>query len=295
MGGHRRIADDTVASSASKAGVGSSGSGHKRAVVPWRGVALPAVGGVVLALLGWLGATPFDLESAPASDGSVVGTVRLEGPSPRGTVRFEGSPPERAPVDMSADDYCSEAHRGPVMDQPVRVGENGSLRDVIVFVRSGLEEEEFPVPEEPIVLDQDGCLYHPRVLALRTGQSLLIRNSDATLHNVHVSATKNRGFNIGQPIEGMEATRNFARPELGVDVKCDIHGWMQAYIGVFDHPYFAVTGSDGRFDLDGLPSGEYLVEAWHPTLGVETRQVTVTARSLSEVEFVFRGDDSGTR
>jgi plastocyanin len=141
---------------------------------------------------------------------------------------------------------------------------------------------------EPALLDQQGCIYAPHVVALRVGQPLRIRNSDPTLHNVHVRSERNREFNLGQPIRGLESRRTFTSGEVGIDVSCDVHGWMSGVIAVFDHPYFAVSGEDGGFVLAGVPAGTYTVEAWHETLGVTSQQVTVTATGEAQVTLEFR-------
>lgn len=232
--------------------------------------------GVGLAGAAWhAGVAPTD----PA--GIVRGSARL---ATGGRVTFAGTPPSGSPIDMSADAYCSGRHPEPVEDGPVRVGPEGGLADVLVYVREAPDGADAPAGGE-VVLDQSGCLYAPAVVALRTGQTLIVRNSDETLHNVRVSPELARGFNIGQPLSGIESRRTFERPELGIPVRCDIHGWMHATIHVLDHGFFAVTGPDGAFELPALPPGEYTVEAWHRTLGTTTRRVTVRAGEATELSF----------
>ncbi len=205
-----------------------------------------------------------------------------------GTVRFVGAPPPAQPVDMGGDDFCLAAHGGtPPSVAPVRSSSSGSLAEVIVYIRAGLGGQASDPSSQEIVLDQEGCMYGPRVLAVQAGQTLVIRNSDATLHNVHVSPPAGRGFNIGQPLRGLESRRVFEEPEGLVPVKCDIHGWMHATILVLDHPFFAVTTEDGRFSLDGLPPGQYVLEAWHETLGTRTQSVTVREDQQTSVDFSF--------
>jgi plastocyanin len=195
-----------------------------------------------------------------------------------GSVRYAGSAPSASPVDMSADAYCAEAQSGArATIRAIDADAQGRLRNAIVYVKEPSAAQRPAAPSETAVLDQRGCVYVPHVVVLRTGQTLVVRNSDATLHNVHVTASRNRGFNIGQPIRGLESKRTFDRPEVGIQVACDIHGWMNGAIAVFDHPWFAVTGEDGTFSLDGLPPGDYTLEVWHETLGTQTRQVTVGA------------------
>jgi plastocyanin len=213
--------------------------------------------------------------------GSISGSVALAGQA-----SFEGTPPMPSPVDFGGDAYCSGQHADGLSRQSVRTG-GGGLRDVIVYLKQAPTGTS-AAPEE-VTLDQAKCEYAPRVLAVQTGQTLIIRNSDATLHNVHVRSQRNREFNIGQPIRGITSRRTFDNAEVGIRVSCDVHGWMEGHIAVFDHPYFAVTSADGTFSIDGVPAGEYVLEAWHPTLGVQQQTVTVTASGDANVTFRFQG------
>ena len=223
------------------------------------------------------------LAGAHDESGTIRGRVSLSG-----GVQLAGEAPAPEPIDMAADEYCLSAHEGEaVLDSPVLTDENGFVRDVVVYVKEGLAEGEHPAPEATELLDQEDCLYAPRALAVRAGQTLVIRNSDATLHNVNVTASENRGFNIGQPIKGIEAKRSFDAPEVGIEVACDIHGWMHATISVFDHPFFDVTRQDGGFTIESLPPGDYVIEAWHPTLGAVESPISVPATGSAEVELVF--------
>ena len=154
-------------------------------------------------------------------------------------------------------------------------------------VKDELTGHSFPIPTEPVLLDQDKCRYTPRVLGVRVGQPLAIRNSDPLLHNVRASGKINQPFNMSTPLEGVTFNRTFATREVMVDFKCDVHAWMRAFVGVLDHPYFGTTGQDGRVALNNLPPGTYTIEAWHEQLGVKTQQVTVGARDSKDVAFAF--------
>jgi len=154
-------------------------------------------------------------------------------------------------------------------------------------VKSGLEGQTFPAASDNVELNQQGCRYTPHVMGIRVGQTLTITNSDPTLHNIHATPNANEEFNMGQPIQGMTFERTFETAEVMVPMKCDVHGWMNSYIGVLDHPYFAVTGPDGAFDLSALPPGDYVVEAWHESLGTQTQNVTVATGQTAEVSFTF--------
>ncbi len=200
-------------------------------------------------------------------------------PGPTGTatisgrITFEGQVPPPATLDVASDDDCLEAHPDGYQSWPVRVTDGG-LADVFVYVKSGISGR-YPVPEEPAVLDQAGCRYLPYVLALQLGQVLRIRNLDDTLHNVHSLSKANPAFNIGQPKRGMESTRVFEKVENLIPMRCDVHPWMNAFISVVPHPFFAVSTELGRFEIEGLPSGEYEVEALHPKLPGQVAKVSV--------------------
>jgi hypothetical protein len=138
-----------------------------------------------------------------------------------------------------------------------------------------------------VVLDQDKCRYTPRVLGVRVGQPLQIHNGDPLLHNVRSNGVINQAFNKSTPIEGMKFDHVFATKEVMVPFKCDVHGWMSAYVGVLDHPYFGTTAPDGRVVLGNLPPGNYTIEAWHEALGTKTVQVTIGAKESKDVSFAF--------
>ena len=140
---------------------------------------------------------------------------------------------------------------------------------MFVYVKDGLGSFGFPIPTEPVVLDQDKCRYTPRVLGVRVGQPLQIRNSDPLLHNVRSNGVINQAFNKSTPLEGVSFNHTFATKEVMVPFKCDVHGWMSAYVGVLDHPYFGTTAPDGKVVLGNLPPGTYTIEAWHEQLGTQ--------------------------
>ena len=208
-----------------------------------------------------------------------------------GVVNFEGTAPDPEPIDMSEEPSCAEQHEGQAMMQPVVVTD-GKLARAFVYVKEGLGDRAFPTPSEPVTLDQEGCRYTPHVLGIQVGQTLEIKNSDGILHNINTQPTNNQGFNISQPVE-MTTEREFSQPEVMIPVKCDVHGWMEAYIGVTEHPYAAVTGDDGSFTLENLPPGDYVIEAWHELYGVQTANVSVEAQGSAETSFTFSSDMAG--
>jgi plastocyanin len=205
-----------------------------------------------------------------------------------GTISFDGDVvPAAPPIQMNADPNCARLHAEPVSSPAVIVGEGNGLGNVFVYVKEGLGGKTFSPPEGSVTLDQQGCLYHPHVLGVRTGQTVRIVNSDETLHNIHAFAKKNKEFNIGQPVKGLSTERAFEVPEVMIPIRCDVHKWMGAYLGVVDHPFFTVTESDGRFELSGLPAGTYVVEAWHEQYGFRQSSVALGEDETRSVAFSF--------
>ena len=205
-----------------------------------------------------------------------------------GTVTFDGDPPKRKRIRMDADPVCAGSHSGPVLGQEVVVGDGGGLANVFVFVKDGLPDKEYPAPSDTVIIDQKGCYYTPHVVGVQVGQPVQILNSDKTLHNVHGMPKKNAGFNFAMPKFVKKKDHKFDSVETMVYVKCDVHPWMSSYIGVLPHPFFAVTGDDGKFEIDGLPAGKYTVEAWQETLGTQEATVEVAADGTATVDFNFK-------
>jgi plastocyanin len=205
-----------------------------------------------------------------------------------GKVTFTGTPPSAERLRVASDPACVQGDGPNPISDAVLVGDGGALRNVFVHVKSGVDPSyTFAMPADPVVLDQHGCRYAPRVLGIRVGQALEIRNSDSTFHNVHALPKVNQEFNEGQQVKGQRSTRIFTAPEVMVRFKCDVHGWMAAWVGVLNHPFFAVTGADGSFTLAGVPPGTYTVEAWHERFGTRAAEVTVGDRQAAAVSFAF--------
>jgi hypothetical protein len=204
----------------------------------------------------------------------------------KGKVVFKGEAAKPATIKMSADPYCEQSHGNVVTSEEVLVNDDGTLRNVFVYVKQGVSGK-YPPPGTAAVIDQSGCMYRPRVQGIQVGQPLVIRNSDDTLHNIHSLSEINTPFNLGQPARGMEAKKSFTQPEVMVHFKCDVHPWMNGYIGVLDHPFFAVTGDGGTFKIEKLPAGEYVIEAWHEKLGVQQQTITIAKDETKTTEFVF--------
>ena len=202
-------------------------------------------------------------------------------------VMFEGMAPDMDVIDMASEPTCAAKYSGTPMTEETVVGDGGGLANVFVYVKEGLDGGmSFPTPSNAVVVDQDGCRYIPRVVGVQAGQDLTFRNSDGLPHNINASPSTNRGFNISQPVT-MDTNRNFALAEVMVPVRCDVHGWMSAFVGVLDHPFHGVTSMDGSADLGMLPPGEYVVEAWHEVYGTQTASVTVATGETAMVSFSF--------
>ena len=216
--------------------------------------------------------------TAPATGGSA--TIA-------GKVQFEGAPPAQPKLKMDADPVCLKQHTAAAHAQEIVVN-NGGLQYVFVYVKEGLAGKTFPAPTEAAVFDQKGCVYEPHVIGVRVNQPLQILNSDPTLHNVNAKPKQSTPFNLAMPTKGMKITKTFGKPEIMVPVKCNVHPWMQAYIGVVEHPFFAVSGPDGTFTIAGLPAGTYTLEAWHEKLGTQTSAVTVAEGQTQDVAFTFK-------
>ena len=205
----------------------------------------------------------------------------------KGVVSLDGAAPANAAIKMNADPVCVKANKDPQMQETYMVAD-GKLANVFVYVKDGLGSYAFDTPTDSPKIDQQNCRYHPHVFGMRVGQTLEILNSDPTLHNIHALPKGNSEFNTGQPIQGMKTKHTFDKPEVMVPFKCDVHGWMNAYVGVMSHPYYAVTDKDGKFELKSLPPGTYTIEAWHEKLGAQTASVTLGPKDSKDITFTFK-------
>jgi hypothetical protein len=207
-----------------------------------------------------------------------------------GKVMFSGPAPARKTVDFEEDPLCAKLHSSPVFDDAILVNHNGTLGNVFIYIKQGLEGKKFQPPAEPVTIDQKGCWFSPRIIGIETGQTLAVTNSDPVTHNIHPRAHVNREWNQSQGPGTEPLARRFLQPEVMIRVKCNVHGWMHAWIGVVDNPYFEVTGSDGSFRLANVPPGNYTVEAWHEVFGTQERKVTVGPSGTSAINFIFKGE-----
>ncbi len=209
-----------------------------------------------------------------------------------GNIVFDGNPPNLRAISMDADPGCAAKHDEPVIAEVLVLGEGQSLGNVFVQVTNP-PAGTYPVPSEAAVVDQNGCMYTPRVLGVMAGQTLQFLNSDSLLHNVHGRPAENREFNMGMPPTLTETETTLSRPEPVFSVKCDVHPWMQAYVAVMSHPFFTVTDTSGEYRIEGLPAGEYEIEAWHERLGTQTATVTVADDAAGAADFTFAVPSGG--
>ena len=217
----------------------------------------------------------------------VVGSVQmLSAAEISGKIKLKGTPPAEKQIDM--DTNCGKLHTAPLFTRHYVVGADGGLANVFVYIKSGVDKKYDP-PATAALLDQKGCEYQPYVMGIQTGQKLSIKNSDPFMHNVHAMPKLNKEFNIGQPLKDQVTDKVLDKAEVLVKFKCDVHPWMFAYVGVVDHPYFAVSGKDGSFKISNLPAGKYTIEAYHlKTHGTSpglTQEITVTDSDKKEVNF----------
>jgi plastocyanin len=204
-----------------------------------------------------------------------------------GHVKFEGAPPPPMRLSMVADPSCAKMHPGSAVSEDFVIGNDHTLGNVVVYVSDGLGNRTFEPPSQPAVIEQKGCMYEPHVVAVRANQTVRVINQDSVSHNIHPIPANNREWNKAEP-GGTALEETFAREEVAIPIKCNVHPWMRSYVAVFKHPFFAVTGKDGNFDLRDLPPGEYTVQAWHEKLGTMTQKITVAAGEAKTVDFVFK-------
>ena len=219
--------------------------------------------------------------SAGTVDAATAGSIT-------GTVRLDGTPPRMKVINMAAEPACAKDHSStPAMTQDVVPGENGTLQNVVVYLQGDFSQYKFDEPQSPVTIDQKGCMYEPHVLALRTGQTLDVVNSDPVTHNIHPVPKDNREWNQSQPPGSSPIMQSFAREEVAIPVKCNVHPWMKAYIAVLGNPYFEVTGKDGSFDLKDVPPGTYKLIAWHELYGTQEQDVTIGPKESKTITLTF--------
>ena len=204
-----------------------------------------------------------------------------------GSAVYDGKVPALKPLSVAAEPMCAKKHET-VPNEALVLGTGNSMANVLVRVVSGLPAgKSYPAPTTPVTMDQVGCQYKPHVMGIMVGQPFKVLNNDGVLHNVHALSKANPTFNMAMPPTRKEASATFGKEEGMFVIKCDVHPWMQSYMGVFSHPFFAVTGADGKFTIANLPAGTYEVEAWHEKLGTQKSKVTVGASDTQTASFKF--------
>ena len=206
-----------------------------------------------------------------------------------GSISFDGPAPKSEKLDMSQDPACIMGGAPDNYGQAYIV-KNARLANVYVYVKE-MENYSFPAPKEEVLVDQNGCRYIPHVAAVMAGQTVRFKNSDPALHNVHPAAKHNEQWNISQQPRGEDIVKTFSNPELMIPVKCNQHPWMKMFLSVASHPYFAISGADGKFEIKNLPPGEYTIAAVHERLGEKTVKVNVSGKE-AKADFSFRASDA---
>jgi plastocyanin len=216
-----------------------------------------------------------------------VATQAAQAGTITGTAVYDGKVPALKPLSVAAEPMCAKKHET-VPNEALVLGTGNAMANVMVRVVSGLPAgKSFPAPTTPVTMDQVGCQYKPHVMGIMVGQPFKVLNNDGVLHNVHALSKANPTFNMAMPPTRKEASATFGKEEGMFVIKCDVHPWMQSYMGVFSHPFFAVTGADGKFTIANLPAGTYEVEAWHEKLGTQKSKVTVGASDTQTASFKF--------
>jgi plastocyanin len=219
--------------------------------------------------------------AAPAATAAPIDPATAASVS--GTVKLDGAPPKAAMIDMSQDPAC----KGQNTAENIVVS-GGYLANVFVYVKEGLGNRTFEIPKEPVVVDQHGCKYHPHALGVMAGQTVKIVNSDPTTHNIHPTPKDNREWNESQAPQSAPLEKTFAREEILLPVKCNQHPWMRMFINVVKNPFYAVSGPDGKFEIKGLPPGDYTLAFVQEKLGEQDVKVTLAAKGSKIVDVTFK-------
>jgi plastocyanin len=248
--------------------------------IPMRSrLAVGSIAAAAMVLTAAAGSRP--LAAQTGGRGTLKGRIRLTGPAPGNTV-----------IRMGMDPMCAKANAGKrVVQDVVAATADGGLANVFVKLQGSFPNA--PLPPTPVLIDQRGCVYVPRVIGVRVGQTLQIRNSDPVLHNVHSLSDRGNAFNVGQPMAGIVSSFKMKDEEVMLRIKCDVHSWMTTYVGVVTHPYFAVSRDGGTFEIANVPAGTHTIQAWQERYGTLTQKATVKAGATTTVDFVYTGTEKG--
>ena len=207
----------------------------------------------------------------------------------KGRITLSGKPPGNPVIRMGRDPMCAKVNTGKQVVQETVLTQNGGLLNVFVKLQGNFPQA--PVPAQPVTIDQHGCIYVPRVVGVRVGQVLQIKNSDNWMHNLHSASIKNTSFNVGQPRAGLVQSYKPTQEEIMIKLGCDMHSWMTAYVGVVNHPYFTVSGEGGTYQIDKVPAGTHTIQIWHERFGMMTKTVTVKAGAVTTADFSYTGTE----
>lgn len=233
-----------------------------------------------------------ETNEAPASAPSSMAQPAVPAASPidpgtaasvSGIVKFDGAAPKPIEIDMSQDSACKGTNAAETV-----VVDGSDVANVFVYVKDGLGDRTFAIPTDTVTLDQQGCKYHPHILGVMAGQNIEIKNDDQTTHNVHPTPQSNREWNESQPAAAAPIEKSFAREELMLPVKCNQHPWMRMYVNVVKSPFYAVTGPDGKYEIKGLPPGDYTIAFVQEKLGEQDQKVTLGAKDSKTVDATFK-------
>ncbi len=216
-------------------------------------------------------------------------SLDIETGSVSGKVLFTGTVPERIKLPYKGNPECVAVAHGEILSETLLVNDGG-LQNAFIYIKEGLDEDfEFKAPSTPVDVNNVGCIYVPHVVGAQVNQPIQLTNSDPTFHNIHAFAKEQSGWNLGLPFQGMKQTKKFAKPEVMVKLKCDLHPWMIGYIGIVEHPFFTVSGEDGSFSIPNIPAGDYVFGVWHEKLGEKEIEVSVGANQTAELNVSYSG------
>jgi plastocyanin len=218
------------------------------------------------------------LKPPDTGTGNIVGKIVLTAtPAPNPVIR------------MGMDPNCLKLNAGKhVTADIVLRSDDGGLANAFVNVSGSFPQA--PHGSSTVTLDQQGCMYHPRVLGAQVGDKLVIRNDDSALHNIH-SLSPEYSIDVSQPQTGMTYDVPLTTELIVLRLKCNVHPWMAGYVGIANSPYFAVSGDDGKFQISGVPAGKQTIQVWHEVYGSKTASVDVKAGGTAEVTITYAGDE----
>jgi hypothetical protein len=235
-------------------------------------------------------ADPLEAQHAPAASGGKTVDPATAG-SVAGSVLFAGTPPRARSINMAAVPNCAKTHASPATVEDFVPGDNGTLQNVVVYLKGDFSQYSFPPAKSPVKIDQNGCVYVPHVAAVMTDQPVEISNSDPAAHNVNAAAKRNQGWNQSQTPGANPIERQFSHQEVAIAVKCNVHPWMKLYLAVLDHPYFTVTGKDGSFTFKDVPPGTYQLVTWHELYGSKEQTVIVAPKETQTLSVSYSNRD----